>query len=397
MNRFDKWLTGLFVNPNESTTTEVGKAKYGILGGWMGIVVSIILGVVKVALGMTTGSIALIAEAFHSIADAVTSIVVVVFFRISRKPSDAEHPYGHGRAEYIATLVLAVLLIVLSIEFFHTSVDRIREPQKVNVSVIAIVVITLSIFMKEWLARYEEAIGRMINSDSLKADAWHSRSDAVASLFVIVAMIGSWYGYLYLDGIMGIAVALIIGFAGFKILKDAADRLIGEQPSRETIEKIYETAQSVKGVLNVHDVSVHSYGTTKMISLHAQVQQTISPIDAHRIAENIEMSIEGKFDSSRTVVHIDPVDYSSPLVREVVEEIKLFRAEHEDIVAFHDVRVQSEGDERIIELDFASRKGTAHEEDERLKLLLSERLRGKFPGFKTRIDVDPDYFYQRPK
>ena len=397
MNKFNRWLTRLFVHEHESTATEEGKSKYGVLGGWIGVIVSIVLGVLKVILGMMTGSIALIAEAFHSIADAVTSVVVVIFFKISCRPPDEEHPFGHGRAEYIAALVLAVLLIVISIEFFHESIDRIREPQPVTITAFVIIVVLLSIFMKEWLARYQEALGRMIDSGSLKADAWHSRSDAIASLLVIVAMVGVKLGYTLSDGIMGLLVALIIGIAGFKILKDASDRLIGIQPSKEILEKIYSIARPVKGVLNVHDVSVHSYGLRKMISLHAQVEDSISMIDAHRIAEEIETAINSRLESARTTVHIDPVDYSSPLIHKVVDEIKAFRTEHPDVITFHDVRVKYVKNEKIIELDLSIKQGLAHKIEESLECALSERLKEKFPGYTTRIDIDPDYFYQRPK
>lgn len=397
MKGFNRWFTRLFISEAESTTSESGRAKYGIFSGWVSIVLNLFLGGIKIILGLVTGSIALIAESFHTIADSITSVIIVVSFSISRKPSDAEHPYGHGRAEHIAALVLAVLLIVISIEFFHTSVDRIRAPKQLNISILAISVIAISIFLKEWLARFSTDIANIIDSRSVKADAWHHRSDAIASLFVIIAMVGARLGYLWLDGIMGILVAFIIGVAGIKILKDAADRLIGEQPSRELLEKIYTLARSVDGVLNVHDVSIHSYGSTKMISLHAQVEQSLSPMDAHHIAETIETGINEEVESARTVVHIDPVDYSSPLIRNVVDEIKAFRSENADVVAFHDVRVRCDNNEKIIEFDFATKKGSTRESDENLKNALSERLKKKFPGYATRIEVDPDYFYQRPK
>ncbi len=391
------WLSRWFISDHENTADIDVRNRYGLFAGWLSILVNLALFAAKIILGFLSGSISLIADAFHTLLDAVTSVVVVVSFSIMRKPSDDRHPYGHGRAEYIGALILALLLIVMGIEFFRSSFYRIFVPKKLDITYLAIAVVTLTLIVKELLGRFTNVIAQLIDSDALKADSWHHRSDAISSIFVIAAMVAGRFGAYWLDGVMGIAVAAIIAFLGVKIFKDAADRLLGDRPSKELLKSIYTTAKSVEGVLDIHDISVHSYGPTKMISLHAQVEDSISATQAHMIAEKIENKMNAQINSTRTVVHIDPQKVSSPLVDRIVREIKSFRNENPRIVSFHDVRIRGDGNNKVIEVDLAISKGTSREIAEQLKSGLSSRLAEKFPGYTTRIDIDPDYFYQKPK
>ncbi len=390
-------MSRLFIPHNINTADESVRSRFGLLAGWVSIVVNLILFAVKIALGFISGSISLIADAFHTASDAITSVVVVASFDISRRPPDDRHPYGHGRAEYIGGLILAMLLIIIGIEFFRTSFHRLLVPRKLNVTYITIVAVSLTIIVKELMARFSNVIAKLINSDSLRADSWHHRSDAISSLFVIVAIVGGKFGINRLDGAMGIAVAAIMAVVGIKVFKNAANTLIGARPSRELLEEIFSAGMSVNGVLSVHDISVHSYGSTKMISLHAQVAQSVAPLEAHRIAEEIEHTINSKLESVHTVVHIDPVDLSRRIILEITEEINSFKSENPEVLAFHDLRVSAERNGKIIDLDLATGKGTPRDVVEKLKSRLSTRLAEKFPGYKVNIDVDPDFFYQKPK
>ncbi len=397
MKKLTLWLCHFFVPDHENVSSVRVRTRYGLLSGWVSIFVNLVLFAAKLALGLLSGSISLLADAFHTLTDAVTSIIVVFSFQISSRPSDAKHPYGHGRAEHIGALVLAALLIVIGVEFFRSSLRKMMNPGELDVTYITVAVVIITIVVKELLGRFTDVIAKLIDSDALRADSWHHRTDAISSLFVLVAIVGAIFGRHWLDGVMGIAVAAFLAVLGVKVFKDAADRLLGDRPSDEMISEIFSMAASVDGVLNVHDISVHMYGVTKMFSLHAQVAHTVSTIQAHEIAEKIQNTIDAHFEAAHTVVHIDPVDVSSEAVGSVVEEIKSFSRTRTEIVSFHDVRITEDAGKKVIDLDLAIQKGTPDDVVLKLKSDLSARLGRKFPQYAARIEVDPDFFYQKPE
>lgn len=397
MKKLTLWFCHFFVPDHENVSSARVRTRYGLLSGWVSIFVNLVLFTAKLALGLLSGSISLLADAFHTLTDAVTSIIVVFSFQISSRPSDDKHPYGHGRAEHIGALILAALLIVIGVEFFRSSLRKMMNPGELDVTYITVAVVIISIVVKELLGRFTDVIAKLIDSDALRADSWHHRTDAISSLFVLVAIVGAMFRIYWLDGVMGIAVAVFLGVLGVKVFKDAADRLLGDRPSDEMINEIFSMAASVDGVLNVHDISVHMYGATKMFSLHAQVAHTVSTIHAHEIAEKIQNTIDAHFESAHTVVHIDPVDVSSEAISSVVEEIESFSTTRTEIVSFHDVRITEDAGKKVIDLDLAIQKGTPDDVVLKLKSDLSARLGRKFPQYAARIEVDPDFFYQKPE
>lgn len=242
------------------------RARYGLLEGWVSIVINLLLFFVKGALGLTTKSISLIADAIHTLADTATSIVVIIGFKIAKKPSDKEHPFGHGRMELVATLIVAVLLIIAGVEFLESSIGRIIHPAPVSASWLVLIVIFTTIVIKELLALFARELGIMIDSKTLEADFLHHRSDVIATTFVVLALISSRYGYTSIDGIAGILVSLIIIYSGYTIAKEAVNPLLGEAPSKEIIQRIEEIAKGFDGVYGVHDMIVHQYGRERLVS-----------------------------------------------------------------------------------------------------------------------------------
>ena len=220
-----------------------------------------------------SGSVSVIADAFHTLSDVFSSGVVIWGFRASEKPADKEHPYGHGRVEYIATLIIAILLGVASVEFFEVSVRRIISPSPVNAEWWMVGVIAFTIVIKETTARYAEFLSTKIASGTLHADAWHHRIDALSSLLVIGAMVAGKFGYYQLDGWAGIGIALFIIWTAFHIARDAVDDLIGKPPTSDEINEIRRIVRQVNGVLGVHDITIHSYGNDKYVSCHVELTQ----------------------------------------------------------------------------------------------------------------------------
>lgn len=280
------------------------RARYGILEAWVSIIGNSILGLIKITLGVITNSIALIADAFHTLGDTVTSVIVLLGFRAAKQPSDIKHPYGHGRAESIATLIIAILLIIVGVEFIHVAIDRLRTPLEIKNITWLIIAMLISVAFKEWLTRFSLRLAKLINSDMLRADAWHHRSDVYASVLVIVAAIGSKMGYPRLDGFFALIIAGIIIWVGFGLAKSMVSSLIGEAPSRELVNQIITTATAIKGVKGIHGIEIHDYGQTKVCSVHIEVIPSLSTAQSHEIANTVENALKEKLGLT-TVVHVD--------------------------------------------------------------------------------------------
>ncbi|MGC9336775.1 MAG: cation diffusion facilitator family transporter [Candidatus Cloacimonadia bacterium] len=261
---------------NKNVEEPAVRARLARLEGWISIIGNFLLFASKLAVGILINSIALIADAVHSLSDVVTSLVIILGYSIYAKPGDIEHPYGHQRIEYIASLIMAVLLGVAGLEFIRTSIDRVSNPTLTDVGTWILVFVFLTIIVKVWLGLFAKKLGRKVKSKAIEADSIHHYTDAVSSVLVLIAFVGARFGYLYFDAIGGIAVGILLIWSCISISKESIDSLLGTPPSLEVIRKIKSTCLSISDVLNVHDVTVHSYGDRKFISAHIEVDQTKS-------------------------------------------------------------------------------------------------------------------------
>ncbi|NQV51469.1 MAG: cation transporter [Candidatus Marinimicrobia bacterium] len=317
----------------------------GILEGWVSIIGNFILFVIKLIFGWMINSIALIADAFHTLSDVATSIVVIVGFKVSQKPADKEHPFGHGRAETIATLTIAILMAVVALEFLKGATERLFfSDSDIDISKLDwffISVVTLTAAAKAWMAFFAYKLGDLINSDALRGDAVHHKSDVYTTLLVIVALIGAYYGVPFLDGVMGIGVAVMILIAAYDIAREAIDDLLGKPATLEFINQISELAMSVPGAKQVHDVVVHNYGEQSFISLHIEIEENTIPGVAHNIADNVEHKLAQEL-NAEVVTHIDPVSVSGPGVQNIRAIIESSLAEFSDQFTVQDLRIVGE-------------------------------------------------------
>lgn len=298
----------------------------GVLEGWVSIIGNFVLFVVKLIFGWMANSIALIADAFHTLSDVATSIVVIVGFKVSQKPADKEHPFGHGRAETIATLTIAILMAVVALEFFKSAVDRLFfSDSDIDVTLLNwlfISVVTLTAMAKWWMASFAYYLGDLINSDALRGDAVHHKSDVYTTVLVIVGLVAAKYGIPHVDGIMGLGVAIMILQAAYEIAREAIDDLLGKPASAEVIQSITEMAMTVPGARQVHDVVVHNYGEQIFISLHVEIDEATAPAIAHNIADNVEHKLAHEL-NAEVVTHVDPVAASGEVVggvRSIIEK-----------------------------------------------------------------------------
>ena len=337
-----KYLLNFFLGkPMEPLTMEV-RARYGFFQGAVSIIGNIALALLKFLFGWMTNSIALMADAFHTGSDVLTSVVVVIGFWTAKKPADMEHPYGHGRIEPIATLIISLLLIWVGIEFARASYDRLREPPIVTWSAVAFGLMIFSALAKEWMARLALAIGKLIQSDMLKGDAWHHRSDAIASALVAFSMIATYLGYRRIDSFFGIGIAILIIYTGFELLRSMVSVLVGKAPSQDLINRIVRASLSVDGVHQVHDINVHEYGDHKMISLHVRIPGEMDTARSHHLAQLVEKAVSDSLNAS-TVVHVDPSESTqSMLERKTVEdELTRIVTQYPSVKSFHGLRVSS--------------------------------------------------------
>ena len=292
--------------PDKKVTDSLIRRKYAYLEAYVSIAGNLILAAIKIAFGLMLNSISLLADAAHTAADVLTSIVVLLGFKLSSSPADEKHPFGHGRIEFISTFVISIMLFVVGIEFGKSSYDRIISNTAVQGSYIVAFVMVLGAVFKEWMARFSIDLGNRTNASALVADAWHHRTDGIASILVAFAIVASNFGYYKVDAVFGLLVSALIVYTGISIAKEAISKLIGEVPEEEELNDITSVAMSVSGVSNVHKVNIHSYGCHKEISLHVQVNNDMSLVKAHDISEQVERTIEAKMDC-RATVHIEPL------------------------------------------------------------------------------------------
>jgi len=342
-------FTTFLVKHTTSQQLEPGTTAYrgqiGMLEGWVSILGNLVLFVIKLLFGWMINSIALIADAFHTLSDVATSVVVIFGFKVAQKPADKEHPFGHGRAETIATLTIAILMAVVGIEFLKGAFERLffshTDIDVTRLDWLFIGIITLTAVGKAWMAYFAYQLGELIDSDTLRGDAMHHKSDVYTTLLVIVALIGSYYRIPYMDGIMGLGVAGMILYAAYEIAREAIDDLLGKPATQEHIQQISKLATSVPGARQVHDVVVHNYGEQSFISLHVEIDESVSPGVAHNIVDNVEHKLAREL-HAQVVTHTDPVALSGDCVQQVRHTLEQALAEFDDEFQIQDLRIVGE-------------------------------------------------------
>lgn len=265
-----------------------------------------ILFVLKYWVGIKTFSIAIIADAWHTLSDSLTSLVVIIGFKISCKPADKKHPFGHGQAEIISSVIIGTLLAMVGVNFLIASFQKFVNHQSASYGNLAIIVFVISVITKEGLAQFSIRAGKKINSQSLKADGWHHRSDALVSFMVLVGIFMGGY-FWWVDSIMGIIVSLVIFYTTYSILKESISILIGEEPSKDFEAEIRKVAtDNISHDVKLHHLHYHKYGNNIELTFHITLPADMRLEDAHRIAEELEKTMREKMNIEVTI-HMDPL------------------------------------------------------------------------------------------
>ena len=294
------------INPKKQISKKY-KIFIGYLEGTISIILNTILFGLKYWVGIKTFSIAIIADAWHTLSDSLTSLVVIIGFKVSSKPADKKHPYGHGQAETISSIIIGTLLAVVGVNFLIASIQKFINHQSASYGNLAVIVFIISVIVKEGLAQFSMRAGKKINSQSLIADGWHHRSDALVSLMVLVGIfIGEYFWWV--DSIMGIIVSLVIFYTTYIILKDSISILFGEEPSEDLKVEIRKiVANSVSHDVKLHHLHSHKYGDNRELTFHIRLPVDMKLEDAHRITEKLEKKIKEEMNIEATI-HVEP-DY----------------------------------------------------------------------------------------
>ena len=315
------------------------RTAYGTLSSIVGIICNVILFCAKLLIGLLAGSISVMADAFNNLSDAASSIVGLVGVKMAEKPADKDHPFGHGRIEYISAFIVAFIVIQVGFSLFKTSVGKIFHPEDMTFSWIAIVILILSIGVKLWLALFNRKLGKRINSKVLLATSTDALGDVIATSSTILSM--AVYGILSvnIDGIVGIAVSLVVMYAGLNIAKDTLAPLIGEAIDPKLYREITNFVESFDGIEGTHDLIIHNYGSSRsMASIHAEVPNDVDIEVSHEIIDRIEREAGRRF-GMLLVIHMDPIETHDQRVQEFHQMVKEVLEELDSRLKFHDFRV----------------------------------------------------------
>lgn len=322
------------------------RERYGVLSGAVGIACNALLFVVKLLIGLMTGAVSVAADAFNNLSDGLSSLISIVGFKVSGRAPDAQHPFGYGRTEYIAGLIVSMLICVVGIQFLQTSVERILHPEGVSFTWTVAVVLILTMLVKLWLGAFNRCIGKRIDSPTLLAAMQDSLNDVVTTGVVLIGMLAGQFTSLPVDGVVGIVVALFIIWSGIGIARDTLSPLIGQAADPQVTHEIADTVLKSPGILGIHDLIIHNYGVGKSLaSLHAEVPDTADIVAVHELIDEAEREVWAKT-GVYTVIHMDPVRVGDPRIDAMRETTLDVLQKIDPALTMHDFRVV-EGERKI--------------------------------------------------
>ena len=335
-----KLLLKLFVKDYQKTKDPVVRAKYGTLSGIVGIISNLILCAIKIFAGILSGSVSIMADGINNLSDAGSSIVTLIGFKLSTKPADEDHPFGHERIEYLTGVIVSMIILLIGGSLFITSFEKILDTDAtMEVSPTIFIILGISILIKLWQAIFNKKNGKAIDSDALLATSQDSLNDCISTAAVIVGMIVYSVFNFSIDGYIGILVSIFILISGISMVKETISPLLGENVSKELSEKIGAKVMSYKGILGVHDLVVHSYGPNKIYAtIHAEVSSKEDIFEIHDTIDNIERDFRQELNID-LVIHMDPIDIHSEDVNKYREYVGVALNNYSNELSFHDFRI----------------------------------------------------------
>lgn len=333
-----KLLIKLFIRKPENMD-ETNRYAYGRLAGGTGIACNILLFLAKLLIGAFSGSVAIVADAFNNLSDAGSSVVTLIGFKLSAAPADKEHPFGHGRMEYLSALAVAALILVAGFELAISAVEKIITPTLPTVNWVTLIILVLAIAVKLWMALFYRYIGKRIQSEALLASYTDSRNDVICTVLVLVSALVSWKFHIAVDGYIGLLVAAFVLWSGFSVVKETVSPLLGQAPDPALVEDITRTVMSFDGIMGIHDLIVHSYGPGRtIVSLHAEVSCKADIMKSHDTIDLAERALKEKYHVI-ACIHMDPVDTDDESTKELRRIAETVLRDVDERLSLHDFRV----------------------------------------------------------
>ena len=346
-----EFLVNKFIKDSANIeSTEVG-TRYGMLASVVGIFCNVLLFSVKLAIGLILSSLAVTADAFNNLSDAASSIISFVGVKMAGKPADAEHPFGHGRIEYIAALIVSFLVIEVGFTFFKSSISKIMHPEEITFDPVPFIILILSILVKLWMAFFNNKLGKRIDSKVMLATAADSLGDVITTSATVISIVICHFTSINVDAIAGLIVSGIVIWSGVSIAKDTLEPLIGQRVPSELYQKITDMVESYEGIVGAHDLIVHNYGPNRsMATIHAEVPNDVSIEASHEIIDRIERDAKKEL-NILLVIHMDPVEMRDEEVLELRDKTSHIVHALDPELHFHDFRVLKENEQKNLIFD----------------------------------------------
>lgn len=386
-----KLLIRTFVKNYEKTDDKKVRESYSVLGGVLGGICNLFLFAVKLFIGMTMKSIAIMSDAFNNLSDMGSCCVAVIGAKLSNRRPDREHPYGHGRLEYISSLIVAFLIMLVGFELFKSSFDKILHPEEITFSLPMMIILALSLLVKLWMYFVYTYIGKTIDSTVMRATARDSVNDVISTSAVIIATTIGYFLPFSIDGYIGVIVAVYIMYGGFDLTRETIGLLLGTPPSPELIQQITDEVTKADEICGIHDLIVHDYGPgRKFASVHAEIPENSNIVHAHEVIDEVERDVSEKL-GIMLVIHMDPVADKDEVVIGLKKLVLETAKEIDESITIHDFRITN-GDKKINAIfDMVIRDN--FDENERKKIVdeLKKRVAEKDPRLNLIVTIDEVY------
>lgn len=388
-----KWLLSIVLKEDRDYKNKYVRLKVGYLAGTVGIIVNLMLAIMKLSIGVLISSIGVVADGVNNLTDSASSVVTLLGFKLSSRPADKEHPYGHGRMEYISALIVAFMVILVGIQFIRSSIERIIDPRPVEFQIIPFIILGISIFFKVWLSSFNRDLGNKIDSTGLKATATDALGDVLITSVVVLSIVAGQFTNLPVDGVVGFIVSLFIIYAGYSLVRETVSPLIGEAPPEDIIDAIYDDIVTYEYITGAHDLIIHSYGVGRtMATIDVEFPGNIDTVTIHEVIDRAEREIGERYDLT-LVIHMDPLGTETKERYELRNKVKRIIKEDERVKSIHDFYISENDDFSLIEFHAVIHadkieKGKTHDEIGRE---LESRVEQEIGAIICKIIIDIDY------
>ena len=391
-----KLLIRKFIKNYKNVNDKKVRESYTILCGTAGLFCNIILFLMKLFIGIAMNSIAIMGDAFNNLSDTGSGIVAIIGAKLSNKKPDAEHPFGHGRVEYISSLIISFLILLVGLKLFQSSIEKIRYPEPVKFNIILIIFLIISVLIKLWMYFSCKYAGRQINSSVLTASSKDSLNDVFSTSAVILAtIIGTFFTKLPFDGIIGIIVSVVIVINGLKTAKETVGLLLGSAPDRQTIRNIYDILTNTNGIIGIHDLIVHDYGPNRVFaSVHAEISDSDDIVSIHETIDSLEKKVKSDLGID-LVIHMDPVSVNNEKALRYKEAVKLIVKEESPSFSIHDFRIAESDEETKVIFDLVIDLETSPEQEREIISNIKRRIKEFDSRCTAIINIDNSYVEQQ--